>query len=88
MHPICAHDHWLDCGAIRLAQCVLSFRHHGFSLVRYMVSAGTKHPVRVRMRSPSFCNLSVVEYLLPGAMLGDAAAILGSIDIVVGETDR
>ena len=33
-------------------------------------------------------NLSVVEHLLPGTMLGDAAAILGSVDIVVGETDR
>ena len=57
-------------------------------LGHWLVSDGTKNPIRVRMRSPSFCNLSVVEHLLPGTMLGDAAAILGSVDIVVGETDR
>lgn len=57
-------------------------------LGHYVVSDGTKQAIRVRVRSPSFCNLSVAEHMLPGAMLGDAAAIIGSTDIVVGETDR
>ena len=57
-------------------------------LGHYCVSDGTKIAVRVRVRSPSFCNMSVAEHLMPGAMLGDAAAIIGSVDIVVGETDR
>jgi len=53
-----------------------------------VVSNGTKIAVRVRVRSPSFCNMSVAEHLMPGSMLGDAASIIGSVDIVVGETDR
>ncbi len=57
-------------------------------LGHYLVSDGSKIAVRVRVRAPSFCNLSVAEHLMPGSMLGDAAAIIGSVDIVVGETDR
>lgn len=47
-----------------------------------------KVAVRCRVRGPSFCNLSILNDLLPGTMLADAVAIIGSIDIVVGETDR
>ena len=47
-----------------------------------------KVAVRCRVRAPSYCNLSVLNDLLPGTMLADAVAIIGSIDIVVGETDR
>jgi NADH-quinone oxidoreductase subunit D len=57
-------------------------------LGHYAISDGTKIAVRLRVRSPSFCNMSVAEHLMPGSMLGDAAAIIGSVDIVVGETDR
>ena len=43
---------------------------------------------RPRVRGPSFCNLAVLEDILPGSLVGDAVAIIGSTDIVVGETDR
>jgi len=57
-------------------------------LGHYVVSDGNKVAVRVRVRGPSFCNLAVLEDILPGALVGDAIAIIGSTDIVVGETDR
>jgi NADH-quinone oxidoreductase subunit D len=53
-----------------------------------VVSDGTKIAKRLRVRSPSFCNLAVVEEILPGCMLAAAAAIIGATDIVIGETDR
>ncbi len=45
-------------------------------------------PLRVRVRSGCFCNLSMVEELCRGCLMGDIPAILGSIDIVMGEIDR
>jgi NADH-quinone oxidoreductase subunit D len=45
-------------------------------------------PLRVRARSGCFCNLSVVEELCRGCLVGDMPAILGSLDIVMGEIDR
>ena len=40
------------------------------------------------MRGPSFCNLAVLEAIMPGTLLADAVAIIGSTDVVIGETDR
>ncbi|HEX9794291.1 MAG TPA: NADH-quinone oxidoreductase subunit D [Planctomycetota bacterium] len=57
-------------------------------LGHYIVSDGSKIAKRVRVRAPSFCNLAVIEDILPGCMLADAAAIIGATDIVIGETDR
>jgi NADH-quinone oxidoreductase subunit D len=57
-------------------------------LGHYVVSDGGRGSLRTRVRGPSFSNLAVIEELLPGALVGDAIAIIGSIDIVVGETDR
>jgi NADH-quinone oxidoreductase subunit D len=54
----------------------------------YVVSEGGTSPIRVRTRAPSFCNLSLLDALLPGTMLADAVAIIGSLDIVLGEVDR
>ncbi len=54
----------------------------------YVVSEGGASPIRNRTRAPSFCNLAVLDQLLPGTMLGDAVAIIGSLDIVLGEVDR
>jgi NADH-quinone oxidoreductase subunit D len=54
----------------------------------YVVSDGGTSPLRLRARAPSFCNLSVLDALLPGCMLGDGVAIIGSLDIVLGEVDR
>jgi NADH-quinone oxidoreductase subunit D len=45
-------------------------------------------PLRVRARSSSFCNLSVIEELARNCLIGDMPAIIGSMDIVMGEIDR
>src|SRR5215208_6231612 len=45
-------------------------------------------PLRVRARSSSFCNLSVANELCKGCLIADVPAIVGSIDIVMGEIDR
>jgi len=57
-------------------------------LGHYVVSDGGKVSVRTRVRGPSFVNLAVLEDLMPGTLLADSVAIIGSTDIVVGETDR
>ena len=57
-------------------------------LGHYVVSDGGKVATRVRVRAPSFVNLAVLEALMPGTFIADAIAIIGSTDIVVGETDR
>ena len=57
-------------------------------LGHYVHSDGGKVAVRCRVRGPSFVNLAVVEELMPGALLADSVAIIGSTDIVIGETDR
>jgi len=54
----------------------------------YVISDGSGSPFRVKARSPSFCNLSVLPEISRGAMVADLVAILGSIDIVLGEVDR
>jgi NADH-quinone oxidoreductase subunit D len=57
-------------------------------LGHYVVSGGDKIATRGRVRGPSFTNISVVEDLLPGQLVADAVAIIGSTDVVIGETDR
>ncbi|MEO7993047.1 MAG: NADH dehydrogenase (quinone) subunit D [bacterium] len=54
----------------------------------YLVSDGTERPRRVKVRPPSFVNLSVIERVGPGHLLSDLVAIIGSLDIVLGEIDR
>ncbi len=54
----------------------------------YLVSDGKDKPQRVRMRAPTFFNLSAVAEMAKGAMVADIVAIVGSIDIVLGEVDR
>ena len=54
----------------------------------FIVSEGTKIPYRVKVRSPAFCNLSVLQAIVPGVMVADLVAILGSLDIVLGEIDK
>jgi NADH-quinone oxidoreductase subunit D len=54
----------------------------------YINSKGGGTPHRLRIRSPSFCNLSILSKILPGHMMSDVVAILGSLDFVMGECDR
>ena len=54
----------------------------------YIHSKGGGTPNRLKIRAPSFVNLSVLPVLLPGHMMSDVVSILGSIDFVMGECDR
>jgi len=54
----------------------------------YLVSKGGDKPYRLKMRSPSFCNLSALREMTIGQFLADAVMILGSMDIVLCDVDR
>ncbi|MCX7771416.1 MAG: NADH-quinone oxidoreductase subunit D, partial [Proteobacteria bacterium] len=54
----------------------------------YIVSDGSPKPYRMRIKSSCFINLSAIPFIIKGAMVADLVAVIGSIDIVLGEIDR
>ncbi len=54
----------------------------------YVVGDGSAHPKRLRLRSPSFVNLSALPEMSRGHMIADIIAIIGTIDLVLGDCDR
>ena len=54
----------------------------------YIVSDGTTQPYRLRIRPPSFVNLQALDRMVQGHLVADVVAIIGTIDIVLGEVDR
>jgi len=54
----------------------------------YLVGDGSEHPFRLKIRSPCFYLASALPRLMIGHMVADAIAIIGSIDVVLGEIDR
>jgi NADH-quinone oxidoreductase subunit D len=54
----------------------------------YIVSDGTTQPYRVRIRPPSFVNLQALSKMVRGHLVADVVAIIGTLDIVLGEVDR
>ena len=54
----------------------------------YIHSKGGGTPHRLKIRAPSFVNLSILPQILPGHMVSDIVAVLGSFDFVMGECDR
>ncbi|MEI6560581.1 MAG: NADH dehydrogenase (quinone) subunit D [Verrucomicrobiota bacterium] len=54
----------------------------------YLNSLGGGSPHRLKIHSPSFCNLSILPEILKGHMISDVPSILGSLDFVMGECDR
>ncbi|HYO99889.1 MAG TPA: NADH-quinone oxidoreductase subunit D, partial [Pyrinomonadaceae bacterium] len=54
----------------------------------YVRSDGGPKPARVHFRGPSFVNLSALPHMAEGEMVADVVAIIGSLDIVLGEIDR
>lgn len=54
----------------------------------YIHSKGGGVPYRLKIRSPSFINLSILSKMLPGHLLSDVPSVLGSLDFVMGECDR
>ena len=54
----------------------------------FIVSKGGGVPWRMKIRSPSFCNLSILPKVCKDALVSDVVSILGSLDFVMGECDR
>ncbi len=57
---------------------------HGF----YVVSDGTNRPWRVKARAPSLLACQALEQLIVGGLIADVIAVIGSIDVVMGDVDR
>jgi NADH-quinone oxidoreductase subunit D len=54
----------------------------------YLVSDGGPRPYRCKIRGPSFSNITALRVMAPGSMLSDMVAMIGSIEITLGEIDR
>jgi NADH-quinone oxidoreductase subunit D len=54
----------------------------------YIVSRGGKEPWRLKCRAPSFHNINAIQAMAPGHLIADIIAMVGSLDIVLGEVDR
>ncbi len=54
----------------------------------YIVSDGSTQPYRVRVRPPSFVNLQALDVMVRGRLVADVVAVIGTLDIVLGEVDR
>jgi NADH-quinone oxidoreductase subunit D len=54
----------------------------------FVVSDGTTNPYRVRVRPPSFVNLQALDIMIRGHLIADVVAVIGTLDIVLGEVDR
>ena len=54
----------------------------------YIVSDGTNRPVRVKSRPPTFLALQALPRLIAGGLIADVIAVIGSVDVVMGDSDR
>ena len=54
----------------------------------FIVSDGSTQPYRIRVRPPSFVNLQALDKMVRGQLVADVVAVIGTIDIVLGEVDR
>jgi NADH-quinone oxidoreductase subunit D len=54
----------------------------------FIVSDGSTQPYRVRVRPPSFVNLQALDLMVRGQLVADVIAVIGTLDIVLGEVDR
>ena len=68
-----------------LYQCVESARGE---LGYYLVSDGSNKPYRLRVRSPSFSHVEVLQKILPGLILSDVVVTIASVDPILGDVDR
>jgi len=85
-------------GAFRAAKLPKTLKLDGEIYVRtenplglmgyYVVGDGKKTPYRLKMRTASFSNVSVLPAMLPGTALPDLISVLGSVFFVVGDVDR
>jgi NADH-quinone oxidoreductase subunit C/D len=70
------------------AEAYVSVENPKGELGYYLVSDGGPKPYRCKIRGPSFSNISAMRLMAPGSMLSDMVAVIGSIDITLGEVDR
>jgi NADH-quinone oxidoreductase subunit D len=54
----------------------------------FIVSDGSTQPYRLRVRPPSFVNLQALDVMCRGQLVADVIAVIGTLDIVLGEVDR
>ena len=54
----------------------------------FIVSDGSTQPYRLRVRPPSFVNLQALDVMVRGMLVADVVAVIGTLDIVLGEVDR
>ncbi len=54
----------------------------------FIVSDGSTQPYRLRVRPPSFVNLQALDIMVRGLLVADVVAVIGTLDIVLGEVDR
>jgi NADH-quinone oxidoreductase subunit D len=54
----------------------------------FIVSDGSTQPYRMRIRPPSFVNLQSLDKMVRGMLMADVVAVIGTLDIVLGEVDR
>lgn len=71
------------CGTVY--QCVESARGE---LGHYLVSDGSNKPYRLRVRSPSFPHVEILQKILPGLILSDVVVVIASVDPILGDVDR
>jgi len=69
-------------------ECYVQIENPRGELGYYVVSDGSPKPYRVKARAPSFHNISVLHEIAKGCMVADMVAIIGSVDVVMGEVDR
>jgi NADH-quinone oxidoreductase subunit D len=69
-------------------QCYVRASNPKGEFAYYVVSEGGRIPYRLKIRSTSFSNLSILPWVLEGALIPDLVAIMGSLDFVLGDVDR
>lgn len=70
------------------AECYHSIEASKGELGFYIQSDGTGHPWRLKIKSPSFANLQVLEDILDGEMVADTVVLIGGVDPVMGDSDK
>ena len=69
-------------------ECYVEIENPRGQLGFYIRGDGSAIPARVKARGPSFCNLAITRRLCRNLLLADVPAIIGSLDVVMGEVDR
>ena len=73
---------------IEQGECYLRYEGTKGEYGIFALARGGNKPYRMKLRSPSFCNLSALREMVVGRYVADAIIILGSLDIVLGEVDK